>query len=222
VLWLYGSLGFVGFFVIYWTFSETEGRSLEDIEEFYKTGIRGKIPKRGNSEVAAKDTFTKFSSSSNCVTIGREGVSSNSDEDGINNTLFTVQHSKNMISKPHYSNSLRGGINNATSTETIDTALTVSASDLQDPKSSTGDVTEKKDDVQQVEEEKCDEKKVVVGENFTGVTDSEGKSNELKTVEDKCNKARAVKQNVDNKGENCIQEKAEVHSEADVEERTNM
>ncbi|KDR23065.1 Solute carrier family 2, facilitated glucose transporter member 6, partial [Zootermopsis nevadensis] len=63
VFWLYGSLGFVGFFAIYWTFSETEGRSLEDIEEFYKKGIRGKIPKKEISERVAKESSTKFSPS---------------------------------------------------------------------------------------------------------------------------------------------------------------
>jgi hypothetical protein len=207
---------------------------LEDIEEFYKTGIRGKIPRKGISEETAKGTSTQSSSSTNSVTIEREGVIKSNDEYRmVNNTSFTTQHLRNTASKSHSSNAESGGITIGTSTETIDTTFTVSTADLQDPKSSTGDVTENKDDVRhvagekseemKVAEEKRDKMKVVEGEKSIQIKDTEGKPSEHKTEEVKYNKAKAAEQNNgDTKGENCIQEKVEEQDEAGAEERTRM
>jgi len=206
VFWLYGVLGFVGFFAIYWTFSETEGRSLEEIEEFYKQGIRGKIPKKGITEEVSKESSINFSPSTSSATTEREGVSNSNDEDRmIINTLFTTQQPRTKARKSRSSNDISGGAVGM-STETIDTTFTVSTVDLQEPKSTTGDVREKKDDVKQTAEETPKEVKVAEEERDTKkdvkgseIKDPEGTLSEHKSAEGKSD--------VDNEDKKCIQEK---------------
>jgi hypothetical protein len=233
VFWLYGSLGFVGFFVIYWTFSETEGRTLEDIEEFYKKGMRGKIPKKKQSiGETSKEPSINFSSSTSSVAIEKETGLNSSDEDRmIHNTLFTTQSFRNKASKSNSSNDISDGA--GTSTETVDTAFTASTADLHDPKSSTADVRKKsEDEIQQVaeetleepklREEKCKKEKAAEEEISDEIKELERTSSESKAVEIKCDEAKATNENNAKNGENCIKEKVDVHNEAEVEERTQM
>lgn len=203
VFWLYGSLGFVGFFAIYWTFSETEGRSLEDIEEFYKKGIRGKIPRKEISERVAKESSKKFSPSTDSITTEREDGVGISDVE-VTNQLFT-----NAARKLKSSNEVNGELMAGVSTETVDTTFTVSTFDLQDPKSSTEDVNEKKDDVQQV----ADKSKEAKGQKSSEIQDSsEGTSDKQTSVEVKVETAEQ------NNDENSTQ----VNNEEHVEQRTKM
>jgi len=226
VFWLYGCLGFIGFFVIYWTFSETEGRSLEDIEEFYKNGFRGKIPKRVISKGLSKESSTNLNSSTNFVTVEKENEANISDEDRmINNTLFATQRLSNRPSKLYSSNDISSEIV-STSTETLDTTVTASTADLQGQNLSTGDVREKDDvDTQVAEErpeevkvgEKLDDKREEKEERYNKV-ESKSKSSASKAVEGKRNEENCG----DKEGENHFQEKVDIHKEADVEDRTKM
>jgi hypothetical protein len=232
VFWLYGSLGFIGFFVIYWTFSETEGRSLEEIEEFYKKGMRGKIPKREIIDETSKEPSINFSPSTSSVIIEKENKVNSNDEDRmIDNTLFATQSLRDKTGKSHSVNDISGVC--GTSTETLDSAITASTVDLHDPKSSTGDVTKKRDDdIQQVAEEKPEEtevrdkkykkEKTAEEEISNEIKELEGTSSESKAVDGKCSKDKTTKENNVKEGEKCIKEKVDVHNEADVEERTQM
>jgi hypothetical protein len=231
VFWLYGCLGFVGFFAIYWTFSETEGRSLEDIEEFYKKGMRGKIPKK--KEIigeTSKEPSINFSPSTSSIVIEKEnGFSGNDEERMINKTLFTTHSLRNNASKSYSSNYISDGA--GTSTETLDTTFTVSTADLHDPKSSTADVRRKgEDEIQQVteetheesklREEKCKKENASEEEISYKIKELERTSNESKPVEVKSGKA--TDENNAKKDENSVKEKVDIHSEAEVEERTKM
>ncbi|KAJ4438370.1 hypothetical protein ANN_14312 [Periplaneta americana] len=135
VFWLYGILSLVGFIIIYFTFTETEGRSLEDIEEFYKKGIRGKIPKRGEPEGASKESLnlslqTIASARLETEDETRAKSSSNDEERMISNSLYSSQLSRNeVMRKSQSSNNAIGGLD--ASTETLDTTFTASTVDLQ-------------------------------------------------------------------------------------------
>lgn len=219
--WLYGGLGFVGFFAIYWTFAETEGRHLEDIEEFYKTGIRGKIPKRASAGEASLGLPMKFTSSVNSVRA--ENDKETSDEDM-------------RVNKPNtnYSNDISGGIVGK-STETLQTMLTASVASLQDRESTTGDATEmnidreikhlseRKLEEAEIGKEKNNEMKTVEKEKSITTIDVKGNTSEAKEMGDQSKEAKAVvENNVDVQSDVCVKENVVVHKEGGVEERTSM
>jgi len=221
--WLYGSLGAVGFFVIYWTFSETEGRSLEDIEEFYKTGIRGKIPKRAPTKGTSQALPTNFTPSMNSVRAINEKKTESKNED-----MTATKPKRN------YSNDISGGIV-GTSTETLQTTVTTSVASLQDRESATGDVTEMEvdSDIRHMSEKKPEETdeekgkhgrmKIVENEksNTTGYV--ERNSNECKAMGDQGKETKsALENNVDIESDKRIQEKVVIHKGGGVEERTSM
>jgi hypothetical protein len=232
VFWLYGSLGFVGFFAIYWTFSETEGRSLEEIEEFYKKGMRGKIPKRAVADETSKEPSINFSASASSVIREKENEINGKDGDRVlNNMLLTTQSFRNNASKSYSSSDMSNG--DGRSTDTLDTAFTVSTVDLHDPNSSSGDIGERRtDEVHKMvgetsEEMKCREEKrekeQVAEEEISDIlNESEGpSSSESKITEGKCSKRKATDEYEAKEDGNCTKEKVEVHIE-DVEERTKM
>jgi len=218
--WLYGCLGTVGFFVIYWTFSETEGRSLEDIEEFYKTGIRGKIPKRSPTKETSQALPTNFTPSVNSIRdINEKKESRNEDM---------------MVTSPkiNYSNDISGGIV-GTSTETLQTTFTASVASLQDRESATGDVTEMKvdSDIKHMSERKLEETekvkeehdnmKIVENEKPNTTACVEGNSSECKALRDQGKEDKsALENNVDIESDKCIKEKVVIHNGGGVEERT--
>jgi hypothetical protein len=220
--WLYGCLGTVGFFVIYWTFSETEGRSLEDIEEFYKKGIRGKIPKRAPRNGNLQELPKNFTPSMNSLRDKNENMGTK-DED------MTVTKSKINFSKD-----TNGGIVGI-STETLQTTFTASAASLQDRESTTGDVTEIKvdRDIQHLPEkkteeaekgtEKYDKIKSVENEKSNTTANVEGKSSEFKAMGDQVKEAKsAAENNVDIDSDTCVKENVVTHKGAGVDERTSM
>lgn len=229
VFWLYGCLGFVGFFVIYWTFSETEGRSLEEIEEFYRKGLRGKIPKREITDGKSKEPSINFSLSTSSVIIEKENEINGKDEDRVvNNISLTAQSPRNKTSKSYSSNDIRDGAGR--STETLDTTFTGSTADIHDPKSSAADVrsvdgiqkaAEKEPEETKHKEEECKKEKVADQEISDEVKKSEEISKGSKAEEGKCSEAKKTDEIVDKEGENCIKGKMDVHNE-DVEERTKM
>jgi len=222
--WLYGCLGAVGFFVIYWTFSETEGRSLEDIEEFYKTGIRGKIPKRaptkGTSQ-ALPTLPTNFTPSMNSLRSINEKTES------------TNEAIKATKLKGNYSNDISGGIV-GTSTETLQTTFTASVASIQDRESATGDVKEMRvdSDIKHMSEKKLEEKeerkeehdKMKIVENQkSNKTAKEGNSSECKAMGNQGKEAKsALENNVDTESDKCSKEKVVMHNGGGVEERTSM
>jgi hypothetical protein len=227
VFWLYGCLGIVGFFVIYWTFSETEGRSLEEIEEFYKKGMRGKIPKREVTDGKSKEPSINFSPSTSSVVIEKENEINTNDVDRVvNNKSLTAQSSRNTLSKLYSGNDERDG--SGRSTETLDTAFTASTADIHDPKSSAADVRSV-DEIQKAAEEEPEEtkhkeeecKKVAEQEISDEVKECDEISKGPKAVEVKCSEAKTTNEGVNTEGENCIKGKMGVHNE-DVEERTKM
>ncbi|XP_023724431.1 facilitated trehalose transporter Tret1-2 homolog isoform X2 [Cryptotermes secundus] len=228
VFWLYGCLGFVGFFVIYWTFSETEGRSLEDIEEFYKKGMRGKIPKKKQIiGETSKEPSINFSPSTSSVVIEKgNGVDSNDEDRMINNTLFKTQSLRNKASKSFSSNDVSNGA--GTSTETLDTAFTASTADLQDRMPSTADVSKKSEEAEEtreetkVREEKCKKEKAAEEEISDEIKELERTSSEPTTGEVRSGKNKVTDESNAKNVENYIKEKVDVHNEAEVEERTQM
>lgn len=215
-------MGAVGFFVIYWTFSETEGRSLEDIEEFYKTGIRGKIPKRVPTKGTSQALPTNSTPSMNSLRTKNEKKETR-DED--------MRVTKSKI---NCSNDISGGIV-GTSTETLHTTFTASVASLQDRESTTGGVTEMKGDSDikhlsekkleetEKEKEKHDKMKIVEKEKSDTTAYIEGNSIECKEMGDQVKEAKsAVENNVDMESDMCIKEKVVIHTEGGVEERTSM
>jgi hypothetical protein len=219
--WLYGSLGTVGFFVIYWAFSETEGRSLEDIEEFYKTGIRGKIPKR----TSAKEELQALPT--NCKPM-------NSLRD--KNENMDTKNDDMTVTKPkiNYSKDINGEIVGK-STETLQTTFTASVASLQDRESTTGNVTEMKvdSDIQDLSEKKTDETekgtekydKIEIVENEKSNTTAyvEGKSSEFKAMGDQVKEVKsAVENNVGIESDPCTTENVAIHKGESVGERTSM
>lgn len=220
--WLYGCLGTVGFFVIYWTFSETEGRSLEDIEEFYKTGIRGKIPKRAPTKGISQALPTNVTPSVNSLRAINENKESRNED--------------LMATKPkiNYSNNISGGIV-GTSTETLQTTFTTSVASLQDRESATGEVAEMKvdSDIKNMSERKLEETekgkqkhdKMQIVENEKPNTTAyvEGNSIECKAMGDQGKEAKSALENsVGIESDKCIKEKVVIHNGGGVEERTIM
>lgn len=220
--WLYGCLGTVGFFVIYWIFSETEGRSLEDIEEFYKTGIRGKIPKRAATKRTSQALPTNFTPSVNFLTATNEKKGSRNED--------------MMTTKPNinYGNDISGGIV-GTSTETLQTTFTASVASLQDRESTTGDVAKMKvdSDINHVSDrkleetekgkEKHDKMKRVEDEKSNTTAYVEGNSSECKAMGDQGKEAKsALADNVDTQSDKSVKEKVIIHNGGGVEERTSM
>jgi hypothetical protein len=200
-----------------------------DIEEFYKKGMRGKIPKmRTIIDETSKEPSINLSPSISSVVLEKEsGVNSNDEDRVINKTVFTTQSLRNKASKSCSNHDISDGF--GTSTETLDTAIIASTSDLHDPKSSTADVRNKSEnEIQQLpeetpEERKHKEEKAAEEEVSEEMKESEGTSSESKAVEVKCNKAKATDENNAKDGEiRCIEEKVDVHNEAEVEERTQM
>jgi len=219
--WLYGCLGAVGFFVIYWTFSETEGRSLEDIEEFYKTGIRGKIPKRSPTKGTSQALPTNFTPSMNSLRAINEKTENKNEDTTVTNP------------KRNYSNGISGGIA-GTSTETLQTTFTASVASLQDRESATGDVTEMRvdSDIKHMSEKKLEEKeegkekhdkmKILENEKSNTTAYVEGNSSECKAVGDQGKEAiSALENNVDIESDKCIKEKVVIHNGGGVEDRTS-
>jgi len=220
--WLYGCLGAVGFFVIYWTFSETEGRSLEDIEEFYKTGIRGKIPKRAATKGTSQALPTNCTPSVNSLrAINEKNESRNED---MTTTKTKINHS----------NDISGGIA-GTSTETLQTTFTASVASLQDRESATGDVAEMKVDgdvkhmserkVEETEKgkEKHDKMERVEDEKSNTTTYDEGNTSERKAMGDQDKETEsALADNVDTQSDKCIKEKVVTHNGKGADERTTM
>jgi hypothetical protein len=216
--WLYGCLGTVGFFVIYWTFSETEGRSLEDIEEFYKTGIRGKIPKRSPTKGTSQALPTNFTPSMNSIRAINEKTESKNEDMTVTNP------------KINYSNGISGGIA-GTSTETLQTTFTASVASLEDRESATGDVIEMRVDsdiknmsekkLEETEEgkEKNDKMKILENEKSSKTAYVEGKSSERKAMGDQGKEA--LENNVDIGSEKCIKEKVVIRNGGGVEDRTS-
>lgn len=220
--WLYGCLGAVGFFVIYWTFSETEGRSLEDIEEFYKTGLRGKIPKRPSTERTSQALPIHFTPSMNYVRARNE----NKETAGKDTTI--IKHNTNSI------DDISGG-NCGRSTETLQTTFTASVASLQNSESTAGDVRETKIDSSvrhlpgkevvetEIVHEKYGKVERVEKEKSNKTVDVEGKPSELKAAGDQDKQTKVTIEN--NGNQECdthVKEKGVSNSEGDVEERTNM
>lgn len=203
---MYGGLGVLGFFVIYWTFAETEGRRLEDIEEFYKTGIRGIIPKRASTEGTSRGLPINFTHSMNSVTAKNENKET-SDKDMTVNKPDTI-----------YSNAISGGVFGE-SRETLQTTLTASVASLQDRESTIGGVTEmnvdreKKLEEAEMGKEKYDKTKIAEKEKPRKSVDVEGTSSESKEI---------TENNFDTERDRSTKEKVVVHNEAGVEERTSM
>lgn len=219
---MYGSLGAVGFVVIYWTFSETEGRSLEDIEEFYKTGIRGKIPKRAPAKGTSQAIPTNLTSSMNSVRAINEKTESR-------NKDMTVTKPKSNCS-----NDINGGIV-GTSTETLQTAFTASVASLQDRESADGDVTEMRvdSDIKHMSEKKLEETeegkekhgktKILANEKSSTTAYVEENSSECKAEGDRGKEVKtALENNVDIENDKCVKEKVVIHNGGGLEDRTSM
>ncbi|KAJ9574449.1 hypothetical protein L9F63_008375 [Diploptera punctata] len=257
VFFLYGILAAIGYLVILFTFSETEGRSLEDIEEFYKKGMRGKIPKtnifnpdlKQNSMNLCKTTNTSLMDSGHA----NMGFNSNEEVQMINKALF--ENSSKVADG--ISNHDNEGIHN-TGIETV-TKDTTFIENEQNHELKTDDITKSDDSVKTDDAAKTDSAAPQIPmkrkSTKTNETTNDKDTLDLNSTEENGDDIETLKGDVEEnmcvseKGEvfhhcgeeanedelgltncemkqkhhvNIIHEKAEVHSEAEVETKTRM
>ncbi|PSN58216.1 hypothetical protein C0J52_05971 [Blattella germanica] len=256
VFFLYGLMALLGFILIYFTFVETEGRSLEDIEEFYKKGIKGTIPKMSKDAPQTKESSLNLCSATNPVMaekgLTNVGFDAGDEDHMVENTLYRNHTDAIPVSRngDHRMNGKTEDTSFIVSADTPNETSTVSESAVpQVPKKrkapgykekgvSNGKSRQENEilpaDGENAVEEAVAKVDVIVENGFTH--EEEGKE-ECKATQDDSDKhepedlstAKSVKSSpelVKENGEctkvNIIHEKADVHSDAEVEERTQM